>query len=198
VFLFLHHLFPGSAFFLCSEPLSPPSSRGTGGENVHCLYTATSHCCSFLLILIPCSRVRPSHVLYSASGISISSSVKYSTGFQCRYLLWHGSVPQAAGASLPWGLEHLLPTSSSVLGVNNGVVFQVFFPPHASAYLDFVPFLRYLFQEVPPASLIGSAVPGGVGLLLNKLEMAVSGTRQLQPLLTEANPASSGYIPVHM
>jgi len=96
----------------------------------------------------------------------------FSTG--CR-----GSSALAPGALLP---------SSSLTLVLQGCFSHIF--PHSSLPCSVLPFIKYIFPEVPPLWPRGSAVPcGGVGW--SWLGPAVSGAGQPRPLLSPRWPPAA-------
>lgn len=68
-------------------------------------------------------------------------------------LVWSSS--HAAGKYLLWQLKYFLYLSFSDLDVPTAVSSSF---PHFSAFLIFLHFLKYVFTEMPPAWLVGSAV----------------------------------------
>lgn len=90
---------------------------------------------------------------------------------QCRYLLWHGppgaegrqpaspwSPPQATEESLLQCLKHVLLFLPPGSWCQWGCFISFSFVPFTAAAVCFLPFLRFLFTEVPLTLLIGSAL----------------------------------------
>lgn len=146
-----------------------------GGRRLQSLYYS-----SFLLLLLPPTfllLLEPFQGLQSfrksllQHGLSMghNSFRKYPTALAwaptwaavwISVLLW--SSPHAAGKYLLWQLKYFLYLSFSDLDVPTAVSSSF---PHFSAFLMFLPFLKYAFTDMPPAWLMGSAVSCGGSIM---------------------------------
>ena len=113
--------------------------RNRDKKTFTCGQIITAHlCCSFLLIFFPCSSVGPPH---------------------CGYLC---ASPQS---SLAAAEESLVPRAPSVppaslTSVSAGLLLTHFSQPSLSTAVQHnLPFLKYVFWEVPHPQLRGSAMP---------------------------------------
>jgi len=152
----------------------PHSGARRWGMGTHEQFITVPLCWAFLLTLSPCSSVGPFHRLLSFRIILLllGSFIAHSSS---RVVAW-GSPraavrvsapawlsPGAAGESLLGCLEYLLSLILLWLWCLQGCFSHIFCLTHLtqSCHTVFLLLLTYVFPEVPPASLWGSAVPCG-------------------------------------
>lgn len=97
------------------------------------------------------------------------------------------SQPPAVWASVLWCLEHLLSLFHWPAGLFHNVLTSSLLLLLCNTFL---PLPKYVFPEVPPAWVMGSAVSCG-GLLHSQLEPAVPDMGHPWPLLTETTPPAA-------
>ena len=105
-------------------------------------------------------------------------------GLQGDHLHHHGCLSGAAGESLLWHLEHVVPSFFTDLGVCR-VVSPILTPLSHNCCAAFFPLLKYVITVAPPWAQLWPAV----GLSWSWLELPLLDMRTAPGLVTEATHA---------